>query len=76
MHDLGRALVILGALIAITGLAVLLAGKLNLPLGRLPGDFFWRSKSGNSSVYFPVATCLVISILISLIFWIVSAIRK
>ncbi len=76
MNDLGRALVVVGGLIILIGVIVLLAGRFNLPLGRLPGDIAWKSKSGNTSVYFPVVTCLVVSILLSLIFWIINAIRK
>lgn len=76
MNEFGKALVAMGALIVVIGVALLLAGKLNLPLGRLPGDIAWRSKSGNTSVYFPVVTCLVISVLISLIFLLINLIRK
>jgi hypothetical protein len=76
MHDLGRALIGLGGLILVIGIIVLLAGRLNVPLGRLPGDIAWRSKSGNTSFYFPIVTCIVISVLLTLIFWIVNAFRK
>lgn len=76
MNDLGRALIALGGLIVLVGIVVLLAGKLHLPLGRLPGDISWRSKSGNTSFYFPIVTCLVVSVLVTLIFWIVNAFRK
>jgi hypothetical protein len=57
----GRSLVILGVVIAAIGLAVM-AG---LPLGRLPGDIIWRR--GNTTVYLPIVTCLVISVVLSLI---------
>jgi len=76
MNDLGKALIVLGGLIVLIGAALLIAGRLNLPLGRLPGDISWRSKSGNTSVYFPIVTCLVISVLLSLIFWVIGALRK
>ncbi len=76
MNELGKALIAVGALIVVIGAIVLLAGKLNLPLGRLPGDIAWRSKSGNTSVYFPVVTSLLLSVLLSLIFWIINALRK
>ena len=58
---MGRTLVILGLVIAGLGL-VLMAG---VPLGRLPGDIIWRR--GQTTVYLPVVTCLVISVLLSLI---------
>jgi len=76
MNDLGRALIALGGLIVLIGIVVLLAGRLHIPLGRLPGDVAWHSKSGNNSFYFPIVTCLVVSVLLTLIFWIVNAFRK
>ena len=58
---MGRTLVILGVVIAGIGL-VMMAG---VPLGRLPGDIIWRR--GQTTVYLPIVTCLVISVLLSLI---------
>jgi predicted MFS family arabinose efflux permease len=57
----GRSLVILGLVVAGIGLVVL-AG---VPLGRLPGDIIWRR--GQTTVYLPIVTCLVISVVLSLI---------
>jgi predicted MFS family arabinose efflux permease len=57
----GRNLVILGVIIAGIGLAVM-AG---IPLGRLPGDIIWRR--GQSTIYLPIVTCLVVSVVLSLI---------
>ena len=74
MGDLGRLLIGLGLLIAAIGVAILLAGKLGLPLGRLPGDFAWRGK--HTTVYFPLATCIVVSVVLSLIFWILSRLGR
>ncbi|HEY7405574.1 MAG TPA: DUF2905 domain-containing protein [Candidatus Angelobacter sp.] len=67
MTGLGKILVLLGGVIVIVGAVLLLAGRLNLPLGRLPGDITLRGK--NSVFYFPIVTCLLISIVLSLIFW-------
>ena len=58
---MGRSLVILGLVIAGIGLVVM-AG---VPLGRLPGDIIWRR--GQTTVYLPVVTCLVVSVVLSLI---------
>ena len=58
---MGRSLVILGLVIAGLGLAMM-AG---VPLGRLPGDIIWRR--GQTTVYLPIVTCLVISVVLSLI---------
>ena len=70
MGDLGRLLIGLGLLIAAIGVAVLLVGKIGLPLGRLHGDFAWRGR--HTTVYFPIATCIIVSVVLSLIFWILS----
>lgn len=67
MTDLGKLLLALGAVIFIAGAVLLLAGRFNLPLGRLPGDFVYRGK--NTVFYFPVTTCILISLVLSLIFW-------
>ncbi|HZZ40198.1 MAG TPA: DUF2905 domain-containing protein [Acidobacteriaceae bacterium] len=67
MGDLGRVLIGVGLLIAVVGVAVLLLGKTGLPLGRLPGDFVWRGR--HSTVYFPLATCIVVSVVLSFVVW-------
>lgn len=67
MGDVGRVLIGVGLAIAAVGAAVLLAGKAGLPLGRLPGDFAWRGK--HTTVYFPLMTCIVISVVLSLVAW-------
>lgn len=67
MADLGKALLLLGGIIVVVGAALLLAGKLNLPLGRLPGDIVYRGK--NSVFYFPIVTCILISVVLSLVLW-------
>jgi hypothetical protein len=58
---MGRSLVILGLVVAGIGLVVM-AG---VPLGRLPGDIIWRR--GQTTIYLPIVTCLVISVVVSLI---------
>ncbi|MGZ4901121.1 MAG: DUF2905 domain-containing protein [Candidatus Angelobacter sp.] len=67
MADLGKLLLVLGGVIVLVGAALMLAGRFNLPLGRLPGDFVYRGK--NTVFYFPLATCIVISVVLSLLFW-------
>ena len=74
MGDLGRMLLMLGGLILVLGLVLILAGKVNLPIGRLPGDFVVRGK--NSTFYFPLMTSIVLSILLSLVLYVVSRIRR
>ncbi len=74
MSDLGRLLIGLGLLLAATGAVVLLLGKTGIPLGRLPGDFAWRGK--HTTVYFPLATCIVLSVVLSVVVWLLSHLRK
>jgi Protein of unknown function (DUF2905) len=59
---MGRALVLLGLGIAALGLLIMLG----LPLGRLPGDFYVRR--GSFSFYFPLATSIILSIVLTLLF--------
>ena len=74
MSELGKMLIGLGALLVVLGVVLVAAGKLPLPLGRLPGDITWRGK--HSVVYFPVVTCIVISVLLSLVFWVIGHFRR
>lgn len=67
MADLGKLLLALGGMIILLGGILLLAGRFNLPLGRLPGDIVYRGK--NTVFYFPLTTCIVISVVLSLLFW-------
>ncbi len=76
MGDIGKALIGMGVFVVLIGVLLVVSAKLDLPLGRLPGDFSWRSKSGNSSFYFPLATSVLVSILLTVLFWIIGAIRK
>ena len=60
--------------LVVLGAALMLAARLGLPLGRMPGDFAWRGK--NVHVYFPLATSILISIVLTLVFWLLSHLRK
>jgi hypothetical protein len=71
--SLGRLLIFAGCLLICLGFAFVLLEKLNLPVGRLPGDIAWRGK--HTSFYFPVVTCLLLSVLGSLVLWIVGRLR-
>jgi uncharacterized membrane protein YidH (DUF202 family) len=65
MNDLGKFLVIAGLMLVVIG-ALLWSGIGKNWLGRLPGDIHYTR--GNFSFYFPVVTCLVISIVLTLLF--------
>ncbi len=67
MTDLGKILIGLGALILVIGVVVLLLGRLNVPVGRLPGDIVYRGK--HTTIYFPIVTSILLSIVLSLIFY-------
>ena len=70
MFELGKLLLLVGGIIIVLGAVLLLAGKLHLPLGRLPGDIVYRGK--NTTFYFPLATCIIVSLILSLILWLIG----
>jgi hypothetical protein len=74
LRDLGKSLVVIGAVLALVGLLLVAGGKLPFRLGRLPGDIAYQGKSG--SFYFPVVTCLLLSVLLTLAMWIVNHFRR
>ena len=65
---LGRMLIMAGLVLVVAGIIVTLAGRSPIPFGRLPGDI--RIEGKNSSFYFPLTTCILISVLVSLVMWI------
>jgi len=76
MADLAKALIAVGLLLVALGAVVLLASRFALPFGRLPGDLHWRSRSGNTQFYFPIATSVLLSILLSLVLWLLRSFRR
>jgi len=74
MNELGKALLGLGLLLALIGALVLLAARTGLPLGRLPGDISYKGK--NFSVYVPLGTSLLISVVMSVILNLISCFRR
>lgn len=66
MSELGKMLVVIGLLIVVVG-ALLWSGLGKGWLGRLPGDIHYTK--GNFTFYFPIVTCLLASLLLTLIFW-------
>ena len=58
---MGKLLVVVGVIIASLGVLVMLG----VPIGRLPGDFYYRR--GNSSFYFPLTTGILLSVLLTLV---------
>jgi len=72
MSELGKLLVLVGVLTAVAGAVLLLAGK--TPLGRLPGDIVVRRE--NFTFYFPLATGILVSVILSLLVWLIFRLRQ
>jgi hypothetical protein len=64
---IGRTLIALGLIILAIGVLFTISEKLPIRLGRMPGDIVIRGK--NSAFYFPLATCLLLSVILSLVMW-------
>jgi hypothetical protein len=74
MTGLGKALIGLGILLIVIGAVLLAAGRVGLPLGRLPGDFTYKSK--NVTVFFPLGTSILISIVLTAILYLISRLGR
>jgi len=74
MADIGKLLIGLGAVLVVAGVALVALGRLHLPLGRLPGDIVYRGK--NTTVYFPLATCVLLSVVLTIVLYVVGRWRK
>jgi Protein of unknown function (DUF2905) len=72
--ELGKLLILLGTMLVVAGVVVMLLGRTNFSLGRLPGDFLYRGK--NTTVYFPLATSVVVSVVLSILLYVVSRWRR
>jgi len=67
-------LVVLGVALVVLGGIVMLLGRTGLPLGRLPGDLLYRGK--NTTFYFPLATCILISVVVSIALFLIGRLRR
>ena len=73
MSELGKMLVVFGAILVVLGLVVAGLGRTHLPLGHLPGDFYYRGKHG--TFYFPLTTCILLSVVVSAILYLIVRLR-
>ena len=73
MADLGKLLIFLGAIIVVAGIVLVLLGRTNIPLGRLPGDIVYRGK--HTTFYFPLATSILLSVVLSVVLYFVGRFR-
>jgi Protein of unknown function (DUF2905) len=74
MTALGKGLVYMGVILVVGGLVLLLLDRANFPLGRLPGDITYRGK--NTTFYFPLATCMVLSVVLSFLLYVIGRFRR
>jgi len=73
MYDLGRTLIFLGVLLVLVGVLLVGLNRFDLPIGRLPGDLNWRGRGW--SVSFPLATSILVSVVLSLLLWVIGRMR-
>ena len=73
-RELGRILLVLGGLLAVVGAFFYFAGKLPFRLGRLPGDIVHKGE--HTTFYFPIVTCLLLSVGLSFLLWLLSRFRR
>jgi len=76
MAELGKTFLGIGLILVALGAVLLLSSRLGLPFGRLPGDLQWRSRSGHTQVYFPLATSIILSLVLTLILWLLRGFRR
>jgi hypothetical protein len=74
MAEFGKLLVLFGVLLVVAGIILVALSRTHLPIGRLPGDFLYRGKK--TTIYFPLATCLIVSVLVSVVLYLLSRFRR
>jgi len=74
MTETGRILVMLGIALVVIGGIIMLLGRTGLPLGRLPGDILYRGK--NTTFYFPLATSVLISVVLSIVLFLLARLKR
>ena len=74
MTDFGKTLVVFGVVLLVVGALFLLLGRSSLPFGRLPGDILYRGK--NTTFYFPITTSLLLSVVLSLVLYVIGRFRN
>lgn len=74
LRELGRLLVVLGIILVGVGALLVFGAKLPFRLGRLPGDIVHRGE--HTTFYFPIVTCIILSVALTLLLWIVNIFRR
>jgi hypothetical protein len=74
-YQFGKLMVVAGIVLVVVGLLLMLGSRVSfLGLGRLPGDIAYKGK--NVTFYFPIVTCLLLSLALTLIFWLISLLSR
>lgn len=74
LREVGKLLILLGALLVFVGAMLVVGAKLPFRLGRLPGDIAYQGR--HTSFYFPIVTCLALSVVLTLAMWLTSLFRR
>ena len=71
-NNLGKLILLVGIIISITGLLIIVLNRFGIL--RLPGDINLEGKTWK--IYFPIVSCIIISVILTLVFWIINYLRK
>lgn len=74
VREIGKLLLVFGGVLVLIGALLMLGPRLPLRLGRLPGDVVWQGR--HTTFYFPIVTSVLLSVVLSLLFWLISSLRK
>ena len=74
LREIGRTMMVLGGVLALIGAFFFFGLKLPFRLGRLPGDIVHKGE--HTTFYFPLATSILLSVVLSLLLWLISRMRR
>lgn len=74
LREIGKLMLVVGVVLIGAGALLIFGARLPFRLGRLPGDISYQGRHG--SFYFPIVTCIIVSLALTLIFWIVNFFRR
>jgi Protein of unknown function (DUF2905) len=74
LRELGKILLVVGVVIVCAGALLAFGARLPFRLGRLPGDISYQGRHG--SFYFPIVTCILVSVALTMILWIINSLRR
>jgi len=74
LREIGKLLLVAGVVFIGAGALLVFGARLPFRLGRLPGDIVYQGRHG--SFYFPIVTCIVVSAVLTLVFWVVNFLRR